>query len=692
MNTSVTRRAFVAASGLAALATAACASHVGGGQDGPASTSSVDELMGSLSVEQKIAQLIMPAIRTWEGEDANVTDLSAVPDLAAALRRHQYGGVILFGQNVVDTEQTVRLVSDLQANNLQSDDAKATYGIPYLVAADQEGGSVSRLTMGTRGTGSMAIGATGDDASKNAMDTGTVFGKELGALGINVNFGPCADIIGDLADPGMSTRVFSDDPDVVTQLCKQFAAGAKKGGVITTFKHFPGAGDGDDDPTAIRISLDDLQEKGLKVFGDLVANDADMIMVSATTFPSFDDTYALGDGKTKGYYPACMSCKIVTNMLRGDLGFGGVVVTDALEMKQFVEEPDTKAMLLPGDPKSVEHQIAVAERCLAAGCDILLMPADLKDDASVTFYDELISGLSAKVRDGSIDQGHLDESVRRVLSLKQKYELLVPKDQSVDAMVAAAKEVVGSDAHHGIERSIAEHAVTMLKGDGVLPLEGSKTRLVIVGRTKADANPIGYALSELMEKGKVDPQAYVDNRLTGSTDGSADSATNIFVDCYYDADGDGKLAYSDELSAAIAEADAVVCLSAVGAGIDALQDANPCMQGIGRALKEAHAAGAEFVLLSDNLPVDAARFSDADAIVCAYLSAGFAVDPKAEDGSKHMGGINANVPAAIRAIFGMGGMPGALPIDVKMLKKGKDGKYSYTNEVLYARGSAGGKD
>jgi beta-N-acetylhexosaminidase len=499
-------------------------------------------------------------------------------------------------------------------------------------------------------------------------------------------------VISDLADQGMSTRVFSDDPDVVTQLCKGFASGVKKSGVITTFKHFPGVGDGSDEPTAVPISLDNLKEKGLKVFGELVGDDGNMIMVSATTFPAFDDTYVLGDGKTKGYYPACMSRKIVTDMLRGDLGFGGVVVTDALEMKPFVEEPGTKAMLLAGDPKSAEHQIAVAERCLAAGCDILLVPADLKDSAAATLYDDLIAGLAAKVKDGGIDQEHLDESVRRVLSLKQKYELLVPKHESVEAMVSAASEVVGSDEHHGIERKIAERAVTMLKGDGVLPLDGTKTRLVIVGRTKTDANPIDYALSELMEKGKVDAQAYVDNRLTGKTTGSADSATYIFIDCYFDADGDGKLVYSTDLSEAIAKADAVLCLSAVPAGIDVLQDSNPCMQGISRALEEAHAAGAEFVLLSDNLPVDAARFADADAIVCAYLSAGFSAGPTTEGGSTNLGGTNANVPAAIRAIFGMQNMPGTLPIDVKMLKKGKDGKYAYANKVLYPRGSGGGKD
>ena len=147
----------------------------------------VRQILDTMSTEQKVAQMIMPAIRTWDEED--VTDLSAVPALAEALRRHQYGGIILFGANVKNSDQTVRLISDLQSNNAKSGDAAAAGIIPYLVAADQEGGSVARLTMGTRGTGSMAIGATGENAEENAEATGRIFGEELQALGINVNLG-----------------------------------------------------------------------------------------------------------------------------------------------------------------------------------------------------------------------------------------------------------------------------------------------------------------------------------------------------------------------------------------------------------------------------------------------------------------------------------------------------------------------
>ncbi len=653
-----------------------------------AGAKSASDLLASMSLEQKVAQLIMPAIRTWGDDYDALTDFSAVPELGEALRRHQYGGVILFGSNVVDTEQTARLVSDLQTNNAQGQDAKSTGAIPYLVAADQEGGSVARLTMGTRGTGSMAIGATGEDAHTNARDTGTIFGIELSALGINVNLAPCADVIGDLADPGMSTRVFSDDQKVVCDLAQAFSEGVAKNNVITCFKHFPGTGDGSDDPTSEHITLDELREQGLACFTTLIENGASMLMTSAVTFPAFDDEQVLADGKTKGFYPATMSHKIVGDLLRGELGFDGVVITDALEMEQFVTEPDTGAQLLPGEPHGVEQGVLIAEQCLKAGCDILLIPNDINSTEAVQWYDDYLAGIVAKVEDGSIEETRIDESVRRILELKESYGILdidVSGD-GLDEAIAEAQEKVGTSFHHDIERGIAEAAVTLLKGEDVVPVPGHDARIVILGRTAVAAIPIGYALGELMEAGAVDADAHVDNRITGESSGSEDAAMHIYIDHYYDLEED-KLLWSDDTSAAIAKADYVICMSATWAGIEKLQDDDATMQAVARALEEAHAAGAKFVIVSNNIPVEGARFPEADAVVCSYLSSGYVIDPSAGSDAEHMGAINANAPAALRAVFGMGDMPGTLPINVYALERDADGQWAYTDEVLFARGT-----
>ena len=183
------------------------------------------------------------------------------------------------------------------------------------------------------------------------------------------------------------------------------------------------------------------------------------------------------------------------------------------------------------------------------------------------------------------------------------------------------------------------------------------------------------------------------NHITGETTGEENAESVIVIDAYYDIDS-GKFIYSDTLSASIRNADAVIALSAVGAGMDLLQDDSPIMQGVTRALSETHEAGAKFVLLSDNLPVDAARFQEADTIVCAYLSAGFGIDPTARtSGSENIGAFNANVPAAIRAIFGAANMPGRLPIDIPALEKDTAGRWVYSDRILYKRGySAGSED
>ena len=646
----------------------------------------VRQILDTMSTEQKIAQMIMPAIRTWDDED--VTDLSAVPALSEALRRHQYGGIILFGSNVKNTDQTVRLISDLQSNNAKSGDAERAGIIPYLVAADQEGGSVARLTMGTRGTGSMAIGATAEKAEENAKATGRIFGEELEALGINVNLGPCIDVIHDLADPGMSTRVFSDDPDLAAKLSLAFAEGIGKSEVITTYKHFPGAGDGSDFPTSINLTLDELKEEGLSAYAAAIEGGAEMIMSSAVTFPVFDDEYLMADGVTKGYYPATLSSKIIAGMLREELGFDGVVITDALEMEQFVTEPDNGQAFFTGDRGTVEHALQVAEKAINAGCDILLIPTDLNGEEAVRYYDEYIAGIAKLVEEDVISVQRIDESVSRILSMKERHGILDMDTDGADAdqKSGAAAVTVGSASHHALEGRIAEQAVTLLRDDGVLPLSGRGSYIVIACRTARDNTPVTYALDQLMTDGVIEGDVRIENHITGETTGEENAGSVIVIDAYYDTDS-GELIYSDELSASIGKADAVIALSAVGAGMEMLQDDSPIMQGITRALSEAHEAGAKFVLLSDNLPVDAARFQEADTIVCAYLSAGFGIDPTARTGgSENSGAFNANVPAAIRAIFGAADMPGRLPINIPALEKDKDGRWVYSDRILYERG------
>ncbi|MBR0105326.1 MAG: glycoside hydrolase family 3 protein, partial [Firmicutes bacterium] len=173
-----------------------------------------EKIVSQMTTDEKISQMIIPAIRTWEGE--NVTDLDAFPELKSALQAHQYGGIILFGANITGTAQTAELVHELQLNNFLIPDVSAH--IPYFMPLDQEGGRVIRLVSGTRMTGNMAIGATGAKSEENAEKTGQIIGEELSALGFNVDYAPVVDVNNNPSNPVIGIRSFSDDPETVARL------------------------------------------------------------------------------------------------------------------------------------------------------------------------------------------------------------------------------------------------------------------------------------------------------------------------------------------------------------------------------------------------------------------------------------------------------------------------------------------
>ena len=648
---------------------------------------SVEEMLSAMTLDDKISQMIMPAIRSWD--EVDMTALSDSPELARALRAHQYGGIILFSQNVSDPGQTACLTRDLQANNLQNENTAVH--IPYFMAADEEGGIVLRLSYGTRMTGNMAIGATGEEAVENAEKTGRILGEEMAAAGFNVDFAPVIDVNNNAANPVIGTRSFSDDPELVAELGCAWADGMESTGVIATYKHFPGHGDTGTDshigtPT-VEKTYDQIRDMELVPYEAVIDKGADMIMTAHITFPEIDDEVTFADGKTKGFYPATMSKKIITDILRTDLDFDGVVVTDALEMGAI-----TTAELVPGEPDSVEYGINIAKEVILAGVDILLIPKDLNCAGSVDFYDAYIDGLEAMVEDGTIPLERIDESVTRILKLKEKHDILAERAAGAPADVADhAVQVLGSDEHHAEEMEIAEQAITLLKNDQhTLPLSADDTNIVFLGRLAGDAFSISFALSQLQKTGVLDEDAQIVNLAQDTVTGEDDADTKITIDYYYDANAeDNKLHYTDELKEAISEADAVVGFTRTSS-LAALEDGSEQYQGIANAIEDAHDAGAGFILLSCNLPYDAARYQDSDAILLAYMGSGMDLDPTEhlEEG-KNLGAYNANVTAAIHMIFGDGTPSGILPVQIPEITQKEDGTLEYTDSILYERGFAG---
>ncbi|MBQ7676895.1 MAG: glycoside hydrolase family 3 protein, partial [Lachnospiraceae bacterium] len=495
-------------------------------------------IVSRMTLDEKLSQMIIPAIRTWN--DREVTDLDEAPDLKEALKKHQYGGIILFGQNIKDTEQTVKLVSGLQANNLANEGVSVH--IPYLMPLDEEGGIVIRLTDGTRMTGNMAIGATGDAAEGNAFVTGRIIGEELSALGFNADFAPVVDVNNNAANPVIGVRSFSDDPRTVAALGTSYMDGLTEVNIAAACKHFPGHGDTDVDshigtPT-VKKTYEELLQTELVPFEAMTGHGVDMVMTAHITFPKIDDKVTYSDG-TEGYYPATMSKKIITDILRGDLRYDGVVVTDALEMDAIMN-----SALVDGEPQSTEYMVNIAEKVINAGVDILLIPKDLKDAGSAKFYDDYISGLEAKVENGAIPVERIDESVERILKLKEKHGIVESaySDHDIEESIKNAKSVVGSGEHHKVEMQIARSAVTVLKNDGnTLPLSQDADSVFLLSRVETDRTLVESTMSALKDEGVISPD------------------TEVLFDYYIESDKDGeKLHYTEEMADGIRNADVVI--------------------------------------------------------------------------------------------------------------------------------------
>ena len=657
--------AAAAASGVSAVFGA---EETGEAFDEAALAAEADRILSGMSMDEKISQMIIPAIRTWDEQD--VTDLDQVPALAEALRRHQYGGIILFSGNITGNGQTAKLIADLQANNAQIEGVSTR--IPYFMPVDEEGGIVARLGTGTRMTGNMAIGATGDRAKDNALAAGTVLGEEMAALGFNVDYAPDIDVNNNPANPVIGPRSFSDDPQLVAELGGAFAQGLAQNHIIATYKHFPGHGDTSVDSHIGTPSVDktyeELRETELVPFEFAIQNGADMIMTAHITYPAIDEEQTFGDGVTKGFYPATMSQKMITEILRGDMGYDGVVVTDAMEMGAI-----DAAGLVPGEQGSLEYHVNVAEKVINAGVDILLIPMDLNSAARADSYDQYIAALAEMTADGRISESRIDESVRRILRLKLKYGILEAgaepaQNDPVQDSSALTIESVGSDAHHLKEMEIARQAVTVVRNEGqTLPAVTSGKKIVLLGRQVDDIPALNYYVQLLQEEGAL----------------AADA--QITIETYLDTSGEETvLRYTDEMRQAIQDADLVVGMTRTYS-LDALAAGAPQYEGIHRAIEDTHAGGGSFVLLSENLPYDAARFQDADAIVLAYMGSGLMDPTEGGSAGRQLAG-NANVPAALETIFGFNPPTGRLPVNVPVIESREDGTLSYGSDILYERG------
>lgn len=407
---SITRRRFVWLAALAggSLALSGCAGDGSNGTGGPtgvdgsggegagdgqnpeaaavAARAAVDERIGAMTLEQKVAQLF---IVTPEALVEGVSQVTQAGDMTReGVTAHPVGGIVYFAQNLLDPEQTTTMLA-----NVKQFYADAGNVAPFI-AVDEEGGTVVRVAdneaFGAQDVGdASALGSAGDtEAAKRAAEQ---IADYLMPLGFNLDFAPVADVVDPLRSDTMGLRSFSSDAAVAADMVRAEVEGFRDKKMLCCAKHFPGigaaAGDSHEGAITIEATNEELETVDLVPFRAAIEAGVPMIMVGHVSLPNI-----VGDST-----PAPLSSAVVQGMLRDSLGYTGIIVTDSLSMGAITDY-------------YTPAEAAVA--ALKAGCDIPLMPER---------FDEAYQGVLNAVQAGELTEERIDESLIRILAAKQEY-------------------------------------------------------------------------------------------------------------------------------------------------------------------------------------------------------------------------------------------------------------------------------
>ena len=396
-----------------------------------------------MTLDEKIGQLVSVGV--------NATFLNQESEAFRALRRqveqNHIGGIILFRGAVYESTHLVNRMQQLAKR-------------PLLVSADLEAGSGMRFDDTINFPWNMAVGATGNP--EYARRQGEVTAREARAMGVQQIFAPVVDVNNNAANPVINVRSYGEDPQAVARMAAAFTEGAQGGGVIATAKHFPGHGDTAVDShrglPVIDVARARLDAVELVPFRATIAAGIGSVMIAHIGLPQIDPTTVIPLPRTEprrpGYadsevivenarLPATLSPVVVGSLLRRDLAFDGLVVTDALDMSGLT------IYFAPGE---------AAVRAVEAGADMLLKPSD---------PDAVVRGVREAVAQGRLTEKRIEESARRLLAAK--YDLGLKRQRI--APLEGIDRVVSNDAAMKLAQEIAEHAITLVRDEGrVLPL------------------------------------------------------------------------------------------------------------------------------------------------------------------------------------------------------------------------------
>jgi len=399
----------------------------------------VEQRLAALSLRDRIAQLVMP----WmAGSYAAYDDWSFAEPVRLLVDSLHVGGLIVSVGSPLDIAARLNW---LQARSR----------LPLLVASDLEGGTAIRLDGGTPFPSNMGVGATGRDSDAYAM--GQVTAEEGRAAGIHLAFAPVADVNSNPANPIINTRSFGEDPHAVARLVAAEVRGLEEHGMLATAKHFPGHGDTDTDShlglAVVRADWKRLDTLELVPFRAAIRAGVTAVMSAHVALPQLDG----GQHRPGTVVPA-----ILTGLLRDSLHFQGLVVTDALEMGGLVSSYG-----------AAEAPVLA----LLAGADLLLQPVD----PAAT-----IDAVERAVHEGRVSEARVDESVRKVLALKQRLGLFDRRAVVLDSV----PRVVGSAEHLRTALDVAERSVVLLADDGALDSMRARPRRITVVAYGDEGNPV----------------------------------------------------------------------------------------------------------------------------------------------------------------------------------------------------------
>lgn len=590
-----------------------------------------EEILRDMTLDQKIGQKIMPDFRQWKVEGATaVSDVTAInSEIIDIIDKYDFGGVILFANNVKETEQTLRLTTQLQQAALKDEGKEAGVpAIPMFLTIDQEGGIVYRLGSGTALPGNMAIGAT--RSTEMAKQVGEIIGSELSALGFNVNFAPVVDVNNNPENPVIGLRSISSDPNLVAGLSVPMIEGMNEYNVASAAKHFPGHGNTATDShyglPIVDRSFDELKATELVPFKAAVDAGVDMLMTAHIEYPQIDSTNA----------PATLSKTILQKLAREYLGYDGVIITDALNMDAIAK---------------YYGQADAVVKCFEAGVDIALMPIIPRDKVNAPKdMDAVIAAVKSAINDGRLTMEQIDKSVLRILTLKENRGILdaeYPAENSAEfnAKLATAKEEVGSQQNRKLEREIAAAAITVVKNENnLLPLKPKAGEKVLLFTPYANEEP-GLQL--------------------GMRRAIADGAipTGVVYETNRTQFASGFTALNDAVKAKIDEANYIVIISEA----TATQLAGWQCKFPQAVTAYAKGKGIPAIVVSISQPYDVANYPDASAILAAYGAKG--MDPT--ESLQPDKAFGPNIPAAVEVIFGNYQAKGKLPVNIPVIKDGK---------------------